>query len=273
MQSMTEFLKYISCGLMVALTLVVPAIAQGADDNSPIRYQSDFPVLTVPEGFSLVHEAGNTRQFISEFVPRGETIKDWTRMLTVQAPFPSSQGISVERVAGAFRMSLATSCTDLDDQVLGSTRDEKTVFYSCRTSGENVSPQVHLKKYEYLVIRFKKTSENLYYIQYAWHSDDVAITDPDAIAETKAVASDAVAAVQICDLAAGTACDFDVDVVDGAVLPPVADGPACFAAGQDDCAATMLLSVKASPDQDVDPDKKTLLIPIDVSHRQSPHLA
>lgn len=38
----------------------------------------------VPEGFVPGHSADNGREAIAEFVPDGETVQDWNRMLTVQ---------------------------------------------------------------------------------------------------------------------------------------------------------------------------------------------
>ena len=38
----------------------------------------------IPDGFVIGHSADNGRDAISEFVPRGETVENWHRMLTVQ---------------------------------------------------------------------------------------------------------------------------------------------------------------------------------------------
>lgn len=38
----------------------------------------------VPDGFVIGHAADNGREAITELVPRGETVRDWSRMLTVQ---------------------------------------------------------------------------------------------------------------------------------------------------------------------------------------------
>lgn len=64
---------------VVALsTVATPAAAQLVNENL---------LVTVPKGFKAGHQARNGQQAINEFVPAGETVDNWSEMVTVQIFF------------------------------------------------------------------------------------------------------------------------------------------------------------------------------------------
>ena len=64
--------------IAASVVLVTPAHAQLVNENL---------LVTVPPGYKIDHQARNERQLINEMVPQGESVKDWTEMVTVQIFF------------------------------------------------------------------------------------------------------------------------------------------------------------------------------------------
>jgi hypothetical protein len=64
--------------LLAALLFSFPAHAQLKNENL---------LVTVPEGYKVDFQDRNNDQQITEMVPAGQSVKDWTEMLTVQNVF------------------------------------------------------------------------------------------------------------------------------------------------------------------------------------------
>ncbi len=63
------------------LALVGPAAAQETVTVAPVFGR--VVALAVPEGFVTAWEQANAQGYIREAVPEGETVEDWTRMVTL----------------------------------------------------------------------------------------------------------------------------------------------------------------------------------------------
>ena len=63
-------------------------------------------------GFHSAYQAENARQSIEEFVPEGETVEDWSRMVTFQRFVAPPKAITpsqlLERIAAGFQASCST---------------------------------------------------------------------------------------------------------------------------------------------------------------------
>jgi hypothetical protein len=64
--------------LLAALVFSVPAHAQLNNENL---------LVAMPDGYVTGFQDRNTRQQMTEMVPRGQSVKDWTEMVTVQIFF------------------------------------------------------------------------------------------------------------------------------------------------------------------------------------------
>ncbi|NWG26337.1 MAG: hypothetical protein HXY30_18290 [Pseudorhodoplanes sp.] len=64
--------------LLAILLFSAPAHAQLKNENL---------LVTLPEGYIVGFQDRNARQQMTEMVPRGQTVKDWTEMVTVQIFF------------------------------------------------------------------------------------------------------------------------------------------------------------------------------------------
>ena len=66
-------LKWVAAGLL-ALGVATPALA----------LENENLLVNLPAGYKVGHNARNQKQVITEMVPSGETVENWTEMVTVQ---------------------------------------------------------------------------------------------------------------------------------------------------------------------------------------------
>jgi hypothetical protein len=77
------------------------AYAQGLTDENVL--------VGIPEGFVTGYDASQEGQEIHEFVPAGETVENWTRMITIEI-FHGAQNADVEKFAGDVAGGWASAC-------------------------------------------------------------------------------------------------------------------------------------------------------------------
>jgi hypothetical protein len=68
----------------LAFTLAVP---------SARALEGEVLLVTVPKGYKIGYEKKAGNQIMTEMVPEGETVKDWTEMVTVQI-FLNMRGVA-----------------------------------------------------------------------------------------------------------------------------------------------------------------------------------
>lgn len=61
--------------LLATFALAGPAVAQLKDENL---------LVSLPDGFKLGHRAAKGPRLIAEYVPNGETVQNWSQMITLQ---------------------------------------------------------------------------------------------------------------------------------------------------------------------------------------------
>jgi hypothetical protein len=85
----------------IALPWVSPASAQGGQAL----------VVMIPEGFGLAfkHDAPDGSMKMTEYVPAGQTVETWRRMITVQH-FPTLAAADPRELASRWSQSLVATC-------------------------------------------------------------------------------------------------------------------------------------------------------------------
>ncbi|MEJ6389659.1 hypothetical protein [Gymnodinialimonas ulvae] len=91
-------MRFLLCGLFAVLPSV--ALAQAEQLLAPI-----------PPGFTLGHEAdqGNNASALQEWVPRGESVTDWSQMLTIRI-FRQHDGADPAAFHGQMAAAMTESC-------------------------------------------------------------------------------------------------------------------------------------------------------------------
>jgi hypothetical protein len=88
-------------GLCLAAFAALPAWSFALRDENVIT--------AVPSGFTIGKQGENGPMIISEFVPQGETVSSWTRMITVQV-FRNIKGGDPNRFAEGFKPMWLSAC-------------------------------------------------------------------------------------------------------------------------------------------------------------------
>jgi hypothetical protein len=89
---------------LAALLLALPALAAPAAHANEVLVAPDLP------GFVVGHSAVNARQSIKEEVPQGETVQNWTRMVTTQRFAGLARSVSPARYAKSILDGLPVAC-------------------------------------------------------------------------------------------------------------------------------------------------------------------
>ena len=78
--------------------LIVAALLASASSVLADALQDENLLLSMPAGFKSGYQASNGKEDIVEYVPTGETVEDWTKMVTVQV-FHDAKNIDPEAFA------------------------------------------------------------------------------------------------------------------------------------------------------------------------------
>jgi hypothetical protein len=157
---------------LLALSLLGPARAQGVAGLP----EGEFLFASPPEGWVLGYRAKRGDATIFEYVPAGETVQNWTEMVTVQVWQGARPSWDPEKfvvhIAGTFQRACQTFRASPPSVRRIGGYDNASVAVECRDPDRSQAPaQVVLKKIEFLVVRAIRGKDGFYVVQRAWHSD------------------------------------------------------------------------------------------------------
>lgn len=88
-------MRFIIASLLLCAS---PGFAQSTTAITPVF--SQLVTMPVPQGFAPVYEAANDTNYINEAVPAGESVDDWSQMITLTGAKGQSTGNPGEDAAG-----------------------------------------------------------------------------------------------------------------------------------------------------------------------------
>ncbi len=100
-------------GLLLALPLIaltLPARAEGTIMVAPVYAQ--LVAFAAPAGFHAGFEAEKSGNYILELIPAGETVDDWTQMITVTGGHGVAQKVTVLDAGTAIAQGYQGACPD-----------------------------------------------------------------------------------------------------------------------------------------------------------------
>src|ERR1700694_2397816 len=106
--------------LWFAVTLLCGPVAMAGDRDSLELVLDDQEQAKWEVGYSK--QSGDIT--ITEFVPKGETVKNWTKMLTIQGFRKSWGSPSVQALAEGFKKGLAQKCQGVIWNVIENQKNE-----------------------------------------------------------------------------------------------------------------------------------------------------
>ena len=171
-------MRLMGLAAVAALMCSTPVLAQLQDENL---------LAGVPEGFEVGYQASQNGMVIAEFVPKGETVEAWSRMITVQVfrGLPNADG---DQLASNMQQGWETACagSDVGRDDAGTVNGYEWVawHFSCPLNPETSLPET-------MWLRAISGADALYVVQYAYRAL------PSAECETPA--TEYLATISVCD--------------------------------------------------------------------------
>src|SRR5215470_9338421 len=143
----------------LVLTLVVlaavPAYAQFVDENLLLR---------IPQGYKTDYQAKNATEEINEMVPQGETVQNWTEMVTVQI-FSNLKNVDPKQMRDGVAKGWLETCTNGGNHQVADTTENgySTLVWqlSCPKNPETGKP-------EWTWFKAIRGNDSLYVVQKAF---------------------------------------------------------------------------------------------------------
>ena len=168
--------------LLIVSTLLASASSVLAD-----ALQDENLLLSMPAGFKVGYQASNGKEDIVEYVPTGETVNDWTKMVTVQV-FHDASNTDPEAFAANIADGWKSSCTGGEASKIATGAENGYPIavwaYSCVLNPQTSKP-------ESMWLKVTSGGDALYSVQYAYR-----LTPTEEIATP---ALDYLHTVSVCD--------------------------------------------------------------------------
>jgi hypothetical protein len=153
-----RYLGAVACCLpVIALCSTAPALAQSKllDENL---------ISPVPTGFQIGMHANNGPMTIAEFVPDGETVKDWSKMVTVQI-FHNLHGVDPDAFSDGMKTRWLAACAGSEVHKIKNGLENGYPFslylYACPLNPATSKP-------ENMFAKVISGSDSLYSVQFAY---------------------------------------------------------------------------------------------------------
>lgn len=131
-------------------------------------------MFVLPKGFKQIHQARNQQQMIMEFVPEGETVKDWTEMVTLRVYF-GVRNVDPRAVNKDMQERVWRPVCGRIETHEPALRQEKGYHVSAAVidcfdpDPRKTAAQVHLRPREFMLMKVFQGRDSLYILQRAWH--------------------------------------------------------------------------------------------------------
>ncbi len=137
----------------------------------------------LPEGFQVGRQARNGPTIIAEYVPVGETVADWSRMVTVQV-LQDQRGVAPDDFAMRIQSTWEAACTGADVRKL---KDGQERGYGVSLWQFNCPLNAQSGKPENTYIKLIQGQDALYVVQYAQRAALTKETIPPIMAYLSSV--------------------------------------------------------------------------------------
>lgn len=248
--------------IVISAFSVTPFAQQKITDTLP-AYQ-DFVLDVQPDGFVHAHEQGFLNRFIIEYIPKGESLESWTRILVIVGLGPAKSLPDIDSYAARMFHAIRGNCETMDVSELSSTEGDARFRVACDPVAAGVSiPGGQDLQWEIGIYRFVRTDEALYQIHYLEHGTEA----PSRTKREKvyADAADAVDKVLVCQLNGPNACPPLDEYVLGTEPQPVTGEPPCRSNDAVPCNPAAIFSAPAAAALPTDESAKKALLTLDFS--------
>lgn len=159
------------------LFLVGMALAAGVAPGLGQGLQAENLLTGMPEGFELGFQASEGAMDMTEFVPVGETVNHWTRLVTVQV-FKGEANAPIQLFAESLQRGWNSACVGANSARLG----ENVVNGYPYADWQFVCPlSPHTDKPESMWLRAISGNDAFYAVQYAYRAEPTPEHEAEAL--------------------------------------------------------------------------------------------
>lgn len=142
------------------------------------QMQDENLMTPLPKGFKIGSHGSNAQMMGSEYVPEGETVQDWSRMITVQV-FRNLKGADPDKFAKGTGDRWQSACPGAD---VGKVRDGRERGYGFSLWMFRCPLNPKTQKPENTYIKLISGKDALYVVQYAYRAPLTRENIPPAMA-------------------------------------------------------------------------------------------
>ena len=151
--------------LKAAALSLAALVSAGA--ASAAGFQDENLLVSIPQGFELGDQGqSGPGSDIAEYIPKGETVNDWSRMVTVQV-FHNLKAFDPDRFAEVIRTRGPASCPGEDGVLVKRGREHGYAFsiwlFTCPLNPQTGKPETFYNK-------LISGADALYSVQYSFRS-------------------------------------------------------------------------------------------------------
>lgn len=148
-----------------------PLIAAGlalcsTDAVSAAPFQDETLLVTIPNGFIVGNQGEQGPMTIAEYVPQGETVADWSQMVTVQV-FHNLENVEPDKFAEGIKSRWLAQCAGSDVHKAKEGQENGYKFslwlFACPMNTRTGKP-------ENMFTKIISGGDSLYSVQYAYRS-------------------------------------------------------------------------------------------------------
>jgi len=151
--------------LFISILISTPSFAF----DGGIPQNEDFLIDPTPDGFEHKHEQRNYYNYIIEYLPEGQSLHNWTQMLSIIGMRDNAKIGGVKGYVRKFFNSFDTSCKNFKPKLYEQSKGEVVYEVQCVAMNNNSLQGGKNLKWEYGVYRFIQTKEMIYQIHFVTH--------------------------------------------------------------------------------------------------------
>ena len=153
-----------------------PSAAQDKEDKVKLKLSPERVIAPLPDGWKVAYHVRDARKEIQEYVPAGETVENWTYMVTTKIYDRMTRG---PLEYNTFTMNRFASLCTKSRKIVGPLEQRhgypaSLAFIECQTAPETLKKNRFTKKIEFRVQIAIKGKDALYVVESAWHSNDTS---------------------------------------------------------------------------------------------------
>lgn len=162
--------------------LLTEKIQQNSSAPKPkLSYDITLPL---PKGYQVAHEAKTKTQQIHQYVPTGESVKNWRQMITItianmqQRP-PNIERVMTQHIVKNYQAQCGVTTNKTVQLPASDFPSSVLIAYCDNVDLSKIPSHIHVRKNGFIFVKSIATPHAVYTFQYEWQDNDLASSHVD----------------------------------------------------------------------------------------------